>query len=86
MKFTFFFVLFPLRFFLLQALSWLQEALDTPGSDKQKIMDRVKVIEGLRKRTKTMDDCTSSRMRIVLEQQRLELNKLEQLADRLVLL
>lgn len=69
-----------------KALGWLQEALDTPGSDKQKILDRVKVIEGLRKRTKQLDDCTSTRMKIVLDQQKIELAQLEQLADRLVLM
>jgi hypothetical protein len=73
--------LFPL---LDKALQWLQQAHDASKADRAKVHERVKVIEGLRKRAKTLDDCTSSRMLRTLEQQKTELTELEQLATKLL--
>ncbi len=75
--------LFPL---LDRALLWLQQAHEAPRADRQKVQERVKVIEGLRKRAKTLDDCTSSRMLRVLEQQKAELTELEQLSTKLLMM
>lgn len=67
-----------------KALLWLDSAMAQPNADQAKIRDRAQSIDALRKRTKDLDDSTSSRMRAVIEKQNVELQQLEAYAARLL--
>ena len=73
--------IFPL---LDRSVVLLQQVLDVcTAAEKPKVMEKVKLIDSLRKKAKALDDCTSTRMMQVLDRQAKKLSDLELLANKL---